>query len=551
MPLPLPIPFLPGTVDMKMSLKVKILLLSILPFLALLYFTVHEITELVDARNNLSGIYNSILEAEKISNIVHELQKERGLSVGFLTSRGERQGNELALQKVIGDKKIEELSGLLKEAGLYSDITSLLNRLNTMRSKINLFIIEPIESYEYYTDTISVLLDEISEITKATKIPETKIELMAHLDLLYAKESLGQIRATLNAVFAAGTFDSFNIKKLAALKGAYDVRNKEYLKEAPEDVRKVYTEKFEGKLIHATMDMIDIAFVRYKEGNFEVDPDTWFEAATTSLNILKEVEDYSKEKIMQNTAGRLSGITTSLTVRIIVILVVVTAILVLSLSLMRNIFTGCNFLVSSITNIVETKNFNNRIPIYSNDEMGTISRAYNKLLETIGQLINEKEHLATTDPLTQAYNMFKFEDLFNTELQRAKRYKTELSLIMFDIDYFKRINDTYGHDVGNYVLIELSNITSKNIRSSDVLARWGGDEFVILVPEINIDGSKQLAEKLRNEVENFDFKDIGKVTCSFGVTEFKEGNDTEALYKRVDIALYRAKEGGRNRVCGN
>jgi diguanylate cyclase (GGDEF)-like protein len=534
-----------------MSLKVKIILLSVLPFLTLLYFAASEIKETVHERDNLTVVYNRILEAEKISNVVHELQKERGFSAGFLMSGGAIQKKRLILQRVLSDHKIDELNEFLKEIDTPSNVASLYKGLESIRGKVTSLTTDPIGSHDYYSKMIAALLDRVSEIAKVVIIPEIKDELAAHLNLLHAKESLGQIRAALIVVFISEKFDVFSIKRLDALKVIYDMYSKEFLSAVSGGVRKIYVEKFLGKSIRATMDMIDIAVTRHNEGNFNVNPDVWFETATISLDVLKEVEDYSKGEIKLNTSKRLSRITASLTMKTIVIPVTITVVLILSLSITNNIFTSSNILLSSITNIMETKDFSNRIPTYSNDELGTISKAYNKLLETIERLINEKEYLATTDSLTQIYNRLKFDELFNIESERAKRYTTALSLIIFDIDYFKQINDTFGHDAGNYVLIEVSNIANKNIRSSDVLARWGGDEFVILVPEINIDGSKQLAEKLRNEVEGFDFKKIGKVTCSFGVGEFKEGDNAIALFKRVDIALYNAKDSGRNRVCAN
>ncbi len=158
------------------------------------------------------------------------------------------------------------------------------------------------------------------------------------------------------------------------------------------------------------------------------------------------------------------------------------------------------------------------------------------------------EELASTDYLTGLKNRFKFEELFNEELIRSNRYKTSLSLIMFDIDYFKKINDTFGHDIGDSALKEISRLVESHIRQSDVLARWGGEEFMVLTPEVDLDSVFALAEKLREAISDFKFSEIGHMTCSFGVSQLHENENFTSLCQRVDTALYQAKESGRNRT---
>lgn len=158
------------------------------------------------------------------------------------------------------------------------------------------------------------------------------------------------------------------------------------------------------------------------------------------------------------------------------------------------------------------------------------------------------EYLSVTDSLTEIYNRLKFDNVLESEIQRAKRFKRVFSLVMFDIDQFKDINDTFGHDAGDEFLKELTRGLAKHIRTTDTFARWGGDEFAVLVVETPIEGAVALAEKLRADTETTNFA-FGKVTCSFGVTEFKETDDLASIIKRVDNALYEAKTSGKNRIC--
>ncbi len=156
--------------------------------------------------------------------------------------------------------------------------------------------------------------------------------------------------------------------------------------------------------------------------------------------------------------------------------------------------------------------------------------------------------LATTDALTGICNRRRFNEVIGAEISRASRYHKELGLLIFDIDHFKHINDQFGHQAGDQVLIQLSSLVAKSLRDTDVFARWGGEEFTVLVPSCGDACALRLAEKLRAIIENAEFPDVGKVTCSFGMTTYHDQDNEEAILKRADDALYRAKAAGRNRV---
>lgn len=158
------------------------------------------------------------------------------------------------------------------------------------------------------------------------------------------------------------------------------------------------------------------------------------------------------------------------------------------------------------------------------------------------------EHESTTDPLTGLANRAKFTVEIEAALGRSRHTKSSLSVIMFDIDKFKTINDTYGHDSGDLVLKRIAEISMVSVRSSDVVARWGGEEFLILLPRASLEISIHLAERLRTKIQDEEFDRVGQVTASFGVATFHPRENSEALVKRADEALYRAKRMGRNRV---
>ena len=163
------------------------------------------------------------------------------------------------------------------------------------------------------------------------------------------------------------------------------------------------------------------------------------------------------------------------------------------------------------------------------------------------QLARELELQANTDPLTGLYNRLKFNQALAIEVLRSKRYQTLFSLVLFDIDHFKAVNDTFGHQVGDNVLVQLSRIVASQVRATDLLARWGGEKFVILI-NVSDQTAQQVAEKLRVAIGRAAFDAVGNVTCSFGLAQYTEGDTPETLIARADSALYRAKLNGRNRV---
>ena len=177
-----------------------------------------------------------------------------------------------------------------------------------------------------------------------------------------------------------------------------------------------------------------------------------------------------------------------------------------------------------------------------------------KLIQLTEKLQKKNEVLKTlaiTDELTGLYNRHFIDQWIEKEMASTDRYQKPLSMIIIDLDHFKRVNDKWGHPVGDKVLKFTADIIRSNLRKSDVLARMGGEEFAIFLPQCPTKNAIIVAEKLRKLMENADFPIVGKVTASFGVSERWQGESFNSWYKRADEALYCAKEGGRNRVISS
>lgn len=197
--------------------------------------------------------------------------------------------------------------------------------------------------------------------------------------------------------------------------------------------------------------------------------------------------------------------------------------------------------------------------------LGEFSTAFNRLVDSLRakhrleqELLEHQKSLqqinimlemkATTDSLTGLRNRQYLDRQLILEISRAERYQTPMSFILFDIDLFKIINDRFGHLAGDEVLKTLGAIVGRAIRNLDVLARWGGEEFAVLLPGATLEPAMHAAEKLRALIEKHPFPVNGGITCSLGVSQYREGDTPEKITARADDALYAAKAAGRNAV---
>ncbi len=176
----------------------------------------------------------------------------------------------------------------------------------------------------------------------------------------------------------------------------------------------------------------------------------------------------------------------------------------------------------------------------------------NKLLKQAQKDIEEKnkalERLAQTDNLTGLFNRRKLEELLQIELDRKERFERDFCVCILDIDYFKQVNDTFGHQAGDSVLVEVAELLVSSLRKTDYVGRYGGEEFIIIFPESNLEAVTVLLEALRVKIADHGFAEVDGLSASFGFTLSQSGDSIETIIARADEALYRAKEGGRNRV---
>ncbi len=186
------------------------------------------------------------------------------------------------------------------------------------------------------------------------------------------------------------------------------------------------------------------------------------------------------------------------------------------------------------------------------DELSNLNETLElKVIQRTAELEKIKddlEVLATTDALTGLHNRYSLMKLLSIEMSRAKRYKTPLSVIMYDIDFFKKVNDVHGHDVGDVILATLSSLVKNSLRETDIVGRYGGEEFLIILPNTALEDAKYFANRLKAEVGEHSFEHVSKLTISLGVVEMQNDEKIDGIFKRVDNLLYKSKENGRDQI---
>ena len=527
--------------------------------------------------DNISKIAHTIFDVNELS---HALQIERGLSSGDLSAKNNKFTEELHKQREIVDNAKEqfiknfESINPKKIALILSHIELLkkdISTLGNIRKMIDNKTISEIQEIDFYTEMIKNILGITTKIMLINTNKEISYSVSTLSSLLSLKEILGQERAygtilieQKNSVH--NEYQAF-IRLLGAQATFYDT------------FRQIATVNHKNIISQALHASVSNQILDYKEkiihNEYEkLDSQVWFELTTEQINDIKKIIDV----YLEETNSLLNKNLDSSVKNLILWLIYILLILGITRLIIFIFEKSTKFQIAQFTEGMKHLALGGRslrLEIDNGeDEISQIYNAYEvtrlKLLkgDIYAQLYlnqekvkynNQKrenlklEEMAFIDSLTGTINRRKFEELSAIELERTIRYGHALSFLMLDIDHFKNINDTYGHAIGDTVLKHFSNICKKIVRNLDVVARIGGEEFVIILPETDEGGAYTFAQRLREIVFKtgviVEDKEI-RYTVSIGIALFKPeiDKDVASMLERADKALYKAKENGRNRV---
>ena len=236
--------------------------------------------------------------------------------------------------------------------------------------------------------------------------------------------------------------------------------------------------------------------------------------------------------------------------KLLTLIGLIAMVLLSSFAIKKSVIKPLLKLTNHIRGIGDSEDLSKTLQILKDDEIGMLTREFNYMTKELYKKTEELKKLANIDYLTQMYNRGHIMKILENETDRSVRYKHSISILMLDIDYFRIINDSYGHSVGDVVLRRISSELKVTIRSSDIVGRYGGEEFIVILLEQDLGKSKIVAEKIRKRIEELEWKDNGmKTTISIGIAEYR-GQTLEELIDEADKKLYEAKYNGRNRVEG-
>ncbi len=534
------------------SIRFRILLLSIVAISALataFYIEWQDITgKLHRAENSLQ----TLSDVRYLSKLIHPLQKERGLSAGDLIGNDETLHDLLFKQREITESRWSEFgtAELLKDQQFAQGFPA---RLTAIRQQVDSGATHWDETREFYTSTVQRLLELM--LLKAVALDyaeDISYELQSLSYIAISREKLGLIRATLNRGYQHGQLFKKELEYLSRYYGAfidsfsiYEAISKTHFEETAD---LAWLVEIRTEVFHSVIYQIDNTLKT--EGRvFRGTSSTWWREATLVIDTMKKTEDAILDHVKHQTLEHITHYKNYLYRYAIFAFIVLAIVALLTGFTVYRILKALSILINSLENVEQTQNFGIRIRTRSKDEFGKLSYSINSLLGYTDKIIKDKEFLASTDLLTGVMNRRSFITASEKEIKRNERYGIPLSMIFCDIDFFKLINDQHGHAVGDEVLKKFAKTLTENLRSSDYLGRWGGEEFIILATEIDLVSAKTLSEKLRHKIMELSIQPVKQVTCSFGVAQKKESELFEELYERADQALYQAKESGRNKVC--
>lgn len=486
--------------------------------------------------NNIKFLVREIKEFNETSSLIHLIQKERGLTVKYLTVPS-------ADNKYFLDSWKNQTSDFITNSKYSLLFQNIPQKLNSIRNSTHIQN-NARECFFEYTTIIHNLLDSLYTGSFFAKLPQQDI-FYRMFRFAMTREYFGALRAYVFVLLTkqeVSRFDRFYIAEkynLFLINGGgnlKDLQENFLIDESKESIKKTLQE----------VDFVINSIIN--DNNINITNEEWFNLCSIIL------DEFFKSNInAQNLfETKLNNQKKNITIYLLVITTISPIFIIITLRIVYKFINSFSKRVSTIDRkmklILGTNNYSIEFNDQGNDEISNISASLNNLLRFTNKLICEKDKIAAHDRLTGLFNRGKFIELFSSELNRFTRYNTPFCVMLLDIDFFKKINDTYGHNIGDEVLVAIGNLVSGAIRKVDVFARWGGEEFVLLTPSSTLAVSTELAEKLRELVEAFVFPHNIRLTMSFGITGVLPEDTLEKIIARADAALYQSKHDGRNRV---
>lgn len=362
----------------NISLRSKLIIASIIPLIALSYYLIINLQEENSKKNSSLKVIAAVSEIQSISQVIHELQKERALTLGFLSSNGSQKGPELMEQREMMDKALFSLQQQLNEQNRSISEFAKPDSLNSVRATVNsLTGINAADTF--YSSFKARLLEQVSNVLRSTDALTLKNSIEEHLFLLYLKDFLAQIRSELGRAIARQKFEGIEYGSFSSLKGRHELNMLRFKSIASPELKKFFDTKFQGPFVRQTYAIINEAFNSPSITPSKYDYNTWWESATSSINALKEVEDYSGILIKQKANNELSDSHANLQFNIILAILIVCLIILFVTSTIRGIVNSINKIKAAAEKIAKG-DVSMALDIRTKDEIGELAKSFNQMI---------------------------------------------------------------------------------------------------------------------------------------------------------------------------
>ncbi|MSN26566.1 MAG: HAMP domain-containing protein [Geobacter sp.] len=384
----------------NVKIPVKMLLMVIVPIIGILIFAAQDISVKLTTLHSLQTTRILTAFAIKSGSLIHQLQKERGLTTGFISSKGDKFRTELSKQRVDTDSQIRELKfysssnknnlELVRER--LDAAGSLLEKLAMIRADVDSMKLEPKDSLAYYTRTISSYLDVVAQITIMSMNPELTREAMAYHAFLSVKEQAGLERATLSGVFATNRFDNKTYEDYVGIAAAQATFLDVFNKFADTYHQKAYLEKMNAPFYQQVEEMRSIALARRLTGDFGIRPENWFTTSTAMINAMKEMEDMLATHMAEKSDRLASAARLSLALSVFTAACSSAVTLLFGFIVMIGINAPLKTMAIVLKDMADgKKDLTRRLDIDRKDEVGEVCRWFNRLMDSLESLLPQGE----------------------------------------------------------------------------------------------------------------------------------------------------------------
>ena len=381
----------------NLSFRLKLLLIAIPPLLGIIFYSIIFIFNLMGEKTNLEANKRQIQEIEVLSKIVHFMQIERGLSVGFVSSNGSKNSDKLLETRQKISKTLEEIKSISTELKSSEKIISYTAELSQKRNQVDSLQITDSETAAYFTKTIGSIINVSTIVPNIIEDKDSRNIVQADTHLASMKEQLGQLRANLNATFTKNNFVENDYFNFAVSFGAFNINKNKFLVIAPENVTTSFKNSFKGEAVDKTFSMIEVAKAKAMEGNFGIDSSIWFSNVSATIDILRNIEEELYDIAYKQIDSKISDMNNEIYMILFIIIILLILEIVLLYVISKNILLSLeNFkegLLSFFSFLNKETSKTSRINIDSKDEFGEMANIVNNNIEKTQKLIQQDNQL--------------------------------------------------------------------------------------------------------------------------------------------------------------